>query len=115
MTRRQAFKNITLITLAPVLLRQPAWAGHEIDNAQGRRNGRYVATKIRVTEPDKEEITLKKTRIELSERYVLIYLKDRNVNCRVDQIYSMGYKLEISANDPGKPIRYFIIVEGNFE
>ena len=115
MTRR---KMMTMAIGAGLLLAGsglPAWAGHEADNLQGKYNGRYKAVKIRITEKDKEEVILKKVTVELHEEKMQIFIKDATINTKVDQIYSMGWKLEVSCHDSVSGISYFVIIEGNFE
>ena len=113
MKRRQFLAaNAALIALTG--LAAPAWAGHEVDNSLGRYDGSYVGD-VRVSEPEKEDRVVKKVMVELQERYVTLQFKDEIVRARYDQIYTMGYKTEISTRHPKKDIRYVIIIEGGFD
>ncbi len=89
----------------------PAWAGREIDNREGRYNGAWNA-QVKIEEPEKEAIVLPKVKVELQERYIRIYLKDETVVARHSNIFTTGYKTEISARHPTKDINYFVTIPG---
>lgn len=95
------------------LMSLPALAGRELNNRSGNYNGDYVAASIAVREPDKDEVKKERVKISLRERYVDIIWSDEKMDrCRVDFIYTTGYKTEISARIADGETRYFIIVDG---
>ena len=102
----------TLILLVVLVL--PAVAGREINNRAGVYNGDYIAASIAVREPEKEEVIKKNVNISLRERYVDIIWSDEKMDrCRVDMIYTTGYKTEITARHAENDNRYFITIEGS--
>jgi hypothetical protein len=91
----------------------PAVAGRELNNRSGTYNGDYIAETIAVREADKEEVIKKTVHIGLRERYVdIVWSEDNMDRCRVDFIYTTGYKTEITARHADKDIRYFITIAG---
>ncbi|MBX3165848.1 MAG: hypothetical protein KF760_00495 [Candidatus Eremiobacteraeota bacterium] len=100
-----------LLVLA--LMTLPAIAGRELNNRSGTYNGDYVAMSIAIREPDKEEVKKEKVNIALRERYVdILWSPDKADRCRVDFIYTTGYKTEISARAAEGDTRFFIIIDG---
>lgn len=101
------------ILLLLVVLVLPALAGREIDNRSGLYNGDYIADEIEIREPDKEPVSKKKIHIGLRERKLTITWSDELMdNCRVDQIFTTGYKTEITASNIKNDIRYFVKING---
>jgi hypothetical protein len=100
-----------LLVLA--LMTLPAIAGRELNNRSGTYNGDYVALSVAIREPDKEEVKKEKVNIALRERYVdIIWSADKADHCRVDFIYTTGYKTEITARAAEGETRFFIVLDG---
>ena len=98
-----------------VVLVLPAVAGRELNNRSGTYNGDYIASTIAIREEDKDEVIKKTVHIGLRERYVDIVWSDEKMDrCRVDFMYTTGYKTEITAqNAKDEKIRYFITIDGS--
>ncbi|MFN8607713.1 MAG: hypothetical protein U0931_09285 [Vulcanimicrobiota bacterium] len=95
------------------LMALPAVAGRELNNRSGTYNGDYLAQSIAIREPDKDEVKKEKIKIALRERYVDIIWSDEKMDrCRVDFIYTTGYKTEITARAAEGDTRFFIVIEG---
>ena len=95
------------------LMTLPAVAGRELNNRSGTYNGEYKALSIMVREPDKEEVKKENVRVVLRERYVDIVWSDEKMDrCRVDFMYTTGYKTEITARAAEGETRYFIVIDG---
>jgi hypothetical protein len=101
-----------LLVLA--LMTLPAIAGRELNNRSGTYNGDYIAKSIAIREPDKDEVLKEHIKIALRERYVDILWSDEKMDrCRVDFMYTTGYKTEITARAAEGDTRYFIVIEGS--
>jgi len=95
------------------LMTLPAIAGRELNNRSGTYNGDYIAQSVTIREPDKEEVKKEKVNIALRERYVdILWSPDKADRCRVDFIYTTGYKTEITARAAEGETRFFIVIEG---
>lgn len=102
------------IILLLALLVLPAVAGRELNNRSGTYNGDYVAESIAIREPDKEEVIKKTVNIAVRERYVdIIWSEEKMDHCRIDFMYTTGYKTEITARHAENDIRYFITLNGS--
>jgi hypothetical protein len=100
-----------LLVLA--LMTLPAVAGRELNNRSGTYNGDYKATSIAIREPDKEEVKKENVRVSLRERYIDIIWSDEKMDrCRVDFMYTTGYKTEITAQAAEGGTRFFIVIDG---
>ena len=109
LNRRAALAQITFLSLS---LATAAWAGHVVDNSMGRFDAVYKGD-VRVTEPGKEPRTFKSVKFELQGRYMTIFLPDVDpVKARCDQIYTTGYKTEISGHQTESGRRFFITASG---
>lgn len=96
------------------MLVAPAFAGRELDNRSGMYNGNYRAANIKVRQPDQEDKEMKSVPIVLRERFVDIVTGEAQLEkARVDQIYTTGYKTEITAREIDGNKRYFIMIEGS--
>lgn len=101
-----------LLVLA--LMTLPAIAGRELNNRSGTYNGDYIAMSIAIREPDKDEVKKEKIHIALRERYVdIVWSEEKMDRCRVDFIYTTGYKTEITARAAEGDTRYFIVIDGS--
>ena len=102
-----------LLSAALVVGPQAAWAGHEVDNTRGKLNGTYKCD-MKVKAKDKEDAVFKDVKITLVERYVDIFVPGAEVavHARIDQIYTFGFKSEVSSHDPEKGTRYICTING---
>ncbi len=101
-----------LFLLAVLVL--PAVAGRELNNRGGTYNGDYIADTIAVREPDKEEVIKKTVHIGLREKWLdIVWSPDKMDRCRVDFIYTTGYKTEITCRHAESEIRYFVTINGS--
>lgn len=114
--QRRAFLKTSLSSLGVGLvvtqLPGTAWAGRELTNNLGQYDGAWNA-KVKVQEEGKEDVTFPKLKVELQERFIRIYFDTETVACRHDQIYTTGYKTEITARHSAKPITYFITINAS--
>ena len=95
------------------LMTLPAIAGRELNNRSGTYNGDYIAQSVAIREPDKEEVKKEKVNIALRERYVdILWSPDKADHCRVDFMYTTGYKTEITARAAEDETRFFIVIDG---
>ena len=109
--QRRNFLKLAGGAAAMLTFSVPAWAGREIDNREGRYNGVWNA-QVKIEEPDKEPVVIPVVKVELTERFIHIYLKDETVVSRTNNIYTTGYKTEISTRHPKKDINYFVTIPG---
>lgn len=96
------------------LLALPVWAGRELDNRFGMYNGDFKAKSVKVRQPDVEEKELSNIPFSLRERNLQLMIDVETIeNARVDQIYTTGYKTEITARQVDGDKRYFLFIEGS--
>jgi len=94
------------------LMALPAIAGRELNNRSGTYNGDYIAESIAIREPDKEEVKKEKVHITLRDRWLdIIWSEEKMDRCRVDFMYTTGYKTEITCRAAEGDTRFFIVVK----
>lgn len=94
------------------LMTLPAIAGRELNNRSGTYNGEYVAQSIAIREPDKEEVKKENVNVYLHDRYIdIIWSPEKMDRCRVDFMYTTGYKTEITCRSAETETRYFITIK----
>jgi hypothetical protein len=99
-----------LLLLLSLMVVWPAVAGRELNNRSGQYNGDYKAT-VTIRQDEKEDEVVEKVTVMLRERYCdIVFSPDRMERARVDQIYTTGYKTEITCRHPEKDMRFFIVI-----
>lgn len=99
-----------LMAFIALLICWPAVAGRELNNRSGQYNGEWKAS-VTIRQDDKEDEVVDKVVVQLRERYCdIIFSTDRMERARVDQIYTTGYKTEITARSAEKDLRFFIVI-----